>query len=479
MRQMNTDTERDTRLELLNSLLTTPHRKLEDIAKLHREMLTRDPLFYGHLAVWYQANGEVRDHKEVFVGSLLASDAPEHRDAGFTLLQEFPPYEVSRIVDFLKRVRGKMPRSAKTAVVKYLREREKSPAQFDRAALRGRKAMKHLYASLHIKPSAHAEAVLFKEEPPRQSLAAALKRLAKLDSPEAQAQLIVAERLPYTVAVGAVKSITPTILVALINAMSGQEVINNLKSLKARGAFDNLDVKALIDAKLEAAKTSGRIAVMKTQVAGDAADLDADTVAKLEAVSDAQIKRKAKITRSTAVLVDKSGSMTQAIEVGKRIAALVSGVTTAELHVFAFDTMPYPIKANGTELSDWDKAFRLIKADGGTSIGCAVELMQKQKIAVEQIIVITDEGDNTLPFFEDAYVSYKDAMNAVPDVTLVRIGQSNRRVEMQMQRKGYKVNVFTFAGDYYALPNLIPMLAQPSRLDLLMEIMATALPERR
>src|SRR5215469_2835848 len=85
----------------------------------------RDPLFYGHLAVWYQRNGDVRDHKEVFIGHLLVSDVPEHRDAGFMLLQELPPYQVMRVVDFMKRHLGKVPRSARTAVTRYLRAREK------------------------------------------------------------------------------------------------------------------------------------------------------------------------------------------------------------------------------------------------------------------------------------------------------------------------------------------------------------------
>src|SRR5205823_13043590 len=92
--------ERDLRLEILNSLLTTPHRQLEQVSQVHKEAGELDPLFYGHLAVWYQRNGDVRDHKEVFVANLLASDLPEHRDAGFMLIQEFPPYEVARIVDF-------------------------------------------------------------------------------------------------------------------------------------------------------------------------------------------------------------------------------------------------------------------------------------------------------------------------------------------------------------------------------------------
>jgi hypothetical protein len=345
-------TERDLRLDILNSLLTTPHREVEQVAKIHDEMVQNDPIFYGHLAVWYQKKGDVRDHKEVFIGNLLTSKLTEHRDAGFMMLQELPPYQVARIVDFMKKHRGKMPRSTRTAVQRYLKQREKNTAFFDRAALRARDAMKHLYASLHIKPGERADAVLFKGNPPEDSLAYVMKLLAIASSPLEQAQLIVEYKIPYTVAVGAVKQMTPTVLVALINSMSPQEVINNLNSLRSRGAMDNPQVKALIDEKLEQAAKSTNVSAFKARVAADATELDAETVARLERITNEQVKKRGKISKPTALLVDKSSSMDTAIELGKRIAALISGIADADLFVYAFDTMPYPIKANGKELSD-------------------------------------------------------------------------------------------------------------------------------
>ena len=85
--------EQDIRLEVLNSLLTTPHRDLAALKELHQGMLARDPLFYGHLAAWYLGgNGDVRDHKELFVATLLTSSVDVHRDAGFMLLQRLPAY---------------------------------------------------------------------------------------------------------------------------------------------------------------------------------------------------------------------------------------------------------------------------------------------------------------------------------------------------------------------------------------------------
>jgi hypothetical protein len=472
------NTERDLRLEMLNSLLTTPHRKLEQVAEIHKLIIELDPIFYGHLAVWYGRNGDVRDHKEVFVAHLLTSDLVEHRDAGFVMLQEFPPYQVGRVVDFMKQHRNKLPRSARTAVQRYLKVRESNPALFDRAALRGRKAMKHLYASLHIKPSERANAILFRDRPPVGSLADVLKQLAKAESAVEQARLIVEFKLPYAIAIGAIKQLTPTVLVALINSMTPQEVINNLKSLKARGAMDHLEVKALIDGKLDEASKSARVAAFKAQVAADAANLDEDTLARLEKVTNEQVKRRGVIARPTALLVDKSGSMENAIELGKRLAALISGITQADLFVYAFDNIPYPVTAQGKELTDWERAFQHIKAGGGTSIGAPLEAMRKKRQIVDQIIIVTDEGENAAPYFGEVYKTYCRELAVMPNVVIVRVGTHYNWLESQLKGQQAPVETFTFAGDYYSLPNLVPLLTRPSRLDLLMEILDTPLPVR-
>jgi hypothetical protein len=60
---MNNNSETDTRLNILNTLLTTPHRKLDQVYPIHAEMIKQDPLFYGRLGAWYNDTGDVRDHK--------------------------------------------------------------------------------------------------------------------------------------------------------------------------------------------------------------------------------------------------------------------------------------------------------------------------------------------------------------------------------------------------------------------------------
>jgi hypothetical protein len=468
--------ETDRRLEILNTLLTTPHRKLEQVAQVHEGMIARDPMFYGHLAAWYHLHGDVRDHQEVFVANMLNSHVEAHRGAGFVMLQKLPPYQVSRVIAFMKRQHGRVPRSARTAVTRYLRTREADERHFDTAALRARHALKQLYATLHIKPAPRADAILFKDLAPAGSLAARLAEVRSAATAEEQARLIVEHAVPYPVAIGVVRHVTPTVLVALINAMSPQEVINNLKSLQARGAFEHAEVKQLIDGKLTLAKKDGRVAAFKTRVAADATpQLDADIAARLQQVTDEQLERRGRIKRATALLVDKSGSMQSAIEVGRRVAAMISGLTQAELYVYAFDTVPFAVRAEGTTHSAWETAFANLKADGGTSMGCALEAMRRARQRVEQIVIVTDGAENTAPYFHQVYDAYAAEMAVRPQVLIVYVGASSHALQHSLQRLQIVVDDYRFGGDYYSLPNLVPLLTRPSRFELLLEILATPL----
>jgi hypothetical protein len=519
--------EQDIRLDILNTLLTTPHRELAKIWPIHRDMSGQDPLFYMRLAAWYADHGDVRDHKEMFVANLVMSDFEGHRDVGLAMLRALPPYELVRVIDFIHgrkttrqvavadksqrrdKARAKLgvakakkaeapaeprqfekkvedfglfknvPRSVKTEVMRYLREREAEPDWFDSTALVARKALKRLYAVLHIQPGERAQKILFDKDPPADSRLFALRELAKATNPVEQARAIVEHRIPYRIATTVIKQITPTVLLALIERMSAQEVINNLGALKRRGALDNPDLKALIEAKLDEAKNATRVSAFKAEEAAKAAGVSADLQAKLSAVADQQIKAKGRITRPTALLVDKSASMEQAIELGKRIGAMISSVCEKELYVYAFDTMAYEIKGQGGELAAWEKAFRGIKAGGSTSCGVPLAQLRRKLQYVEQIIMVTDEGENTAPFFVAELQAYRAELKADPSVCIVRTPGSSDYLEQQCRAASLGVDIFQFNGDYYSLPNLVPMLARPSKVELLMEIMEYPLPERK
>ncbi len=482
--------EQDYRLSILNTLLRTPHRDVAPHIPLFQHVHENDPLFFGHLAAWYFDNGSVHDLKQLFVAFMVTSKfSDEFRDTGLCMLEKMPPYQVERVVrvvkghrtgkTFVPGIAGSVPRSLRSAIKHYLDGRERDQRAFDSAALHARKSLKTLYASLRIKPGDYAQKVLFDEKPPEHSKLFALKQIAASTDPTEQARLIVENKIPYRVASSVIKNLTPAALVAIVSVMTPQEVINNLASLKKRGAMDNADLRSLIESKLESGKTDKRVSALKTRQAMAAANLDDDMARKVEAVGDHQVKSKGKIKKSTALLIDKSGSMEEAIAVGKQVASLVAPICEADLYVYAFDSMAYEIKAKGAELSHWEKAFHGIKAGGNTSCGVSVEMLRRNKSLVEQIVMVTDQGENANPLFAAAMKSYAETMNLMPSVIIVNVGKFSDAVERSLKGTDIEVDTFTFKGDYYSLPNLIPLLCSGTRMELLMDIMNYELPRRQ
>lgn len=515
-----TEQEQDVRQELLNSFMSCTHRDTDKIKEVHKKLRDQDPLFYAHLACWYQNKGDLRDIKEVFASMLITDTYVDNREVGLALFREHAPFMKSNILGFIrgkvvnirtklgtKTRRGKrmvndiknekkrvglkqpVPTSFKNDIRKYLRWLEGQPERFDAIAMRSPSDLKTLYVrGAKMKPSERAQQILFKKKYPKDSKMTVYEEFSSA-SPQKAAKLIVEHKIPYTVAVGLVQKVTPSILVALINAMSPQEVINNVASLQEKGAMDNAKTKVLIEQKLEKAKKTKSVAALKSKTAKATGRVkDAKILKQLDEVADVQVKKSGAITLPTAVFVDRSGSMSTAIEVGKKVAAMISGATTAALRVVAFDTMPAEVVAKGDTLSDWERAFAPVHAGGGTSMGCALHLLLHNKVYVEQIVVISDEEENSHPMFADVYREYQKVMNVTPSVIVINVDDGgdtgswrvSRDFSNNLKRAGIDFEFYKPAGnDYYGLPGLIPLLSQKSKLDLVYEIMDVPLKTRK
>jgi len=488
-------TEADIRVNLFNSLLTTPHRDLDKVAKAHKTVFDQDPRFYIRFGAWYFDKGEIRDHKEMFIAVLCTAlevkefttdegkkvkigigDRPS-RNVGLALLRKLPPYEVCRVVDSIKNSTT-LPRSTKTEVTRYLKEREADPEKFDNAVLIARKCLKHLYAGLHIKPSLRADSILFKNKPPKTSKLFALKEIAKMKDPSEQAASIIENKIPYRIASTIIKSMTPSVMVALIDAMSAQELINNISSIKRHGSFNNPKVKQLVADKLQKAKRAKRVSAFKAKKAVEASGVKGEIKEALEEVTEEQVKVKGEIKRATALLCDASGSMEKAIEVAVRVGSMVSSICTSDLYVYAFDTMAHRIEIPGDKLTDWEESFKGIHAGGSTSCGVAIRQMRKRKEYVEQIIFITDEDENSSPYFKDEYELYTEEMGVKPSLMFIKLGSFSDHLEQQCRDLRIEFDAYIFKGDYYALPSIIPFITKGSRLELIEAIMAYPLPVR-
>lgn len=511
-----TTTEEDVRKTILNSFMTCPHRDTGDLKKIHEEMRQKDPVFYSHLAAWYKKNGELRDHNEVFTAMLLTDPYLENREVGLALFQQHAVFMKVKILTFLKgkkitlrtktgkKIKGKsgklideikntekkvglektIPSSFKTEIIRYLRWLEADNERFDAVALRNFNDLKTLYAAkgLQIKPSQRAKEILFENKIPEDSKLTILKRISQAKSPEEAAHLIVENKIAYVTAIGLISKITPSILIALINNMTPQEIITNMASLEEKGVMDNPGTKQLVMDKLKTAKKAKNVSTLKSKTAQKTGRIkNEEVIAQLDEIADEQVKKSGVIKIPTGILVDRSGSMNDAITVGKQTAAMVSGATTADLHVVAFDTMAQAIKAENKTMTAWEKAFAPIRSGGGTSIGCALEFFLRYNLYVEQFIIITDEDERNSPRFVDVFPAYVQKMKVVPHIIIIRIGSLNRlALSTDLKAASIEYDVYEpKSTDYYSLPGLIPLLSRKSKLDLVYEIMDFPLPQRK
>ncbi|MCB9640584.1 MAG: VWA domain-containing protein [Myxococcales bacterium] len=486
--------EKDYRIDILSSLLTSSHGKLEELAKQHQVWQDADPYFYERLAAWYLDNGEVRDHKHLFATTLCLSAELESRSIGCLLLMQFAPFEVNRCVSLVKEVLHRnIPRSMAIAITNYLRKREQDPEGFERLVLFARNELKRLYAALHIKPSALAQSLLF-EQATEGTLAGKLKELAKARSNETKRdlllELLATGKLPFTVINSLIPKELwgyPEVARGLLQIMTPMQVLNHLSMLAARGKLQDDESIEILRKKMHQARNDKRVASLKAQRAIEALrklgelGIADEWETALNELTQARLEKKGTITRSTAMLVDKSSSMEKAIQLARDIGATLAPLCKQSLHVVAFDGIPYPIAAPMTgDIGAWQHAFRRIKAGGITSLGSAIAWLNKQDTQVEQIVLISDAEENTKPSFFDEYKKYEARYGEV-DLYWVQVGTTDKRT-MSWWRlgtpciKGQVTELDARKADYFSIPNLVSLLARPSWMDLVFEIASYPLP---
>src|SRR5205807_504243 len=77
-----------------------------------------------------------------------------------------------------------------------------------------------------------------------------------------------------------------------------------------------------------------------------------------------------------------------------------------------------------------------VTAGGGTSCGVAIEQMRQKLQRVEQFVLVTDEDENTAPFFKDAYAAYSKELHVRPGVVIVKLGQVKDTLERASKELG-------------------------------------------
>jgi hypothetical protein len=485
----------DFRQSLINELLQSRHGDLPAYIP-PTEKASQDPEFLSKLIVWNLAKGEIRDTKIALPIIAIHHFVKNERDlaeSAMACLCSLDPRSLMKAYRFHKTMKTTIPGGNRRVVEQglklYLSSREENQGMWDRVALQHRHSLKELYAVAHQKPSDRAQAVLFDGKYPKGSVFEDVARLKSV-GPEEAAGIILNRKIPFQIAIGAlgrkkedfIKA--PELPLALMSAMSGQQLLASTKMLQSLGVFSSPMLQSEYNKALQRAKGDKRVSTLKADKAAKAIVEIATTdeekkvaekiVKKLSAVQEEKLSQKT-IEGDWVVLGDCSSSMQSAIKGAIDIASYLTKSVKGKVHLIFFNQEPRAMEVTGKTLDEIQKMTARVSAQGMTSCGCGLWMLADKKISIDGIAIVSDGGENTAPAFAEAYMKYEKVMSKSPTVYFYKFPGDRNVMSQNCKMANVAIEEFDMTqSDYYSLPNMIAMM-KTTQYSLIEEIMNTEL----
>lgn len=538
---------------LIATLTQSNHGELRQYAAVAIPAAMQDPEFYAHLLVYSHRKSQVRDAKVALPVIALANPdlPPALMENALALIADLPPRLFLQAMEFAKQLRdgwdmveavrgddkkGIRARPAIAACAampipfrrllrrlreRYMRDLEANWPEWERNAVRDRATMTALYGKFHVECGGSQRNrfvdTLFgptKKTPDRQRPShgkfAIVRQLPNLSALEIGG-FIAKYQIPFTVARGALgpKAKDPDVLLALINAMTDTELVTNMRALKRLGVQSVPALRGALELRLEKAGGKKRKpkATLKTTRAAEALVDDVVLSTKLHALQERQLDNIGTVDGRWLVIADKSGSMETAIETANQVAAVLARMAK-QVYLVYVDTQPRMVEATGKTYEQLKAATSMMKAEGGTSLGCGLDAILQQKIEVDGIALVSDGCENQQPRLPDVYERYSKFVDKAVPVYFYRVdggirsmlkAQANRLYKRDPREDEYRaaerqvsselhafrlhceraklvLDEFDLTGgvDFYSLPNLIGTM-KTNRYSLVDTIMAQPL----
>lgn len=443
-----------------------------------------EPELFAHFIAWNAIKGKVRDSKVAYpvIGLRGAARDRELAENAVAHLMLLSPRDLVRAYDFHMKLskQGMRPaapfkRLLRDSIHSYLKAREMNKGWWDRTVLQHRDSMKRLYRISNHPPDAYAQKVLFENKYSSSSVFAKVAGLKNM-TPKDAAATILTNRIPFEVVTGALNNIKDTnILLALLEGMTGNQVVTNTKMLEKLGVMKDPMLKAAYDAALQRAKEDKKLNVLK---AGRAAEENEGVSAELINLQSQATKRQLSgIEGNWLILGDCSGSMNESMELAKKVASLITEQVKGKVWLIYFSTVPIPFEVTGKTYFQINDMTKRIMSGGGTSIGCGLEYLLARNEEVDGIVIVSDGGDNTHPYFHSAYQKYSKHFDKEPTVYHFLVKGDSNSLSQYARQNGMQIEEFDMAHgkvDYYSLPNIISAL-RTNRYSLVDEIMSVPL----
>lgn len=194
---------------------------------------------------------------------------------------------------------------------------------------------------------------------------------------------IEAQRLKYKDVMGRLPAdvgLTPAIMVALLPSLSDRDLRILTPTLEDLGLMTEPTIRQRWEEAIKSATDQRSLNVAKNVK-------DQGVKAKLEEAADNAVQAAVvEATRELDVrimfLIDKSGSMTGAIEQSvEALTRILAGFPAEKLHVATFDTMGTVLRPKATSRAGIQHMLSGIRAEGGTIHGAAVQALSATECA--------------------------------------------------------------------------------------------------
>ncbi|WP_040949761.1 TROVE domain-containing protein [Gorillibacterium massiliense] len=407
-----------------NTFYADQQELLSEADGLHHEMVQSNPQFMAKALVYARNEGYMR-LQPLYGLAILSMVRPDLFAKIFLQVVRTP----SDLTDFLTILqgmgRGEGGRAVKRQVNRFL----SGMSEYWAIKYNGRGRGYNLgdaIATAHPKPTDLKQQALFRYLRGHEANLSllpqvmAFEEMKKAPTEAEQLHWIESGRLPHEVVTGAVKP-TKAVWEALIDQMPTFALLRHLNALERSGVLENryhlekvvsriTDQRALQKAKILPFRFAKAFRQVQHPVLQDALrDAVEYTFSNLPELED-----------RTAIFLDISGSMNgEYLQIGSVFALALYKKTRGNSLFWLFDTAVEDAKPSRRD-SILTQADR-IQARGGTDTGAPVRKLLAEGRKVDQIVIITDEQQNSGSPFYVALQKYRDKVNPAVKAFIIDI----------------------------------------------------------
>lgn len=397
-----------------NTYYADRNQLLEEAGELHIEMAERRPEFMARGLVYARNEGYMR--LQPLYGLAVLSYYRPDLFAQVFLQVVLIPSDLSDFLTILQGLgRGEGGRAVKRQVNRFLAGVSEYWALKYNGRGRGY-SLGDAIATAHPKPADRKQQALFRYLRGHEAnlgllpQVEALENLKRANTEKKQIRWITEGKLPYSTVTGVIKP-SKAVWETILRQMPAFALLRHLNALLRAGVFDdeaNLQyaVERLTDRE---ALAKAKILPFRFAVAYEQVQHPVLRDALREAV-ELTFGNLPELGGQTAIFLDISGSMSgEYLRIGSVFALALYKQTQGNSLFWLFDTRVTDAKPSRKD-SILSQAER-IRPRGGTDTGAPVRELLRQKKKVDQIIIITDEQQNSGSPFYAALMEYRAKVN--------------------------------------------------------------------